>query len=119
MKKVLGTILSISLLIGGISTPVWAATTSATLNSSKDTVTTYYSDCKSSTIAYVYGYEVHPTTNDVVYYNKQKTTSSTGGVSFIHKADAGYEFQLTYNGTQLKSKVVVGGSVAADVAVTY
>lgn len=118
-KKMLSFLLGISLLVGTTGLPVYAATTSATLNSTNTTVTTVYSDCKSSTIAYLDGYEIHSTTGNVVHYYQARSTTDTGSVTFTHNADTGYKFQLLYNKTQLRSQVYVGGVQVADVLVTY
>lgn len=118
-KKLIGFLLVVSMVTGSFLTPVLAASSSATLNSTDTTVTTTYSDCRSSTIVYVYGYEKHPTTGHVAYYDKSKSTTSTGNVTFTHNADSGYKFQLSYQGTPLKSKIVVGGAIVADITVTH
>ena len=118
-KKIAGILLTAAMFLGCTATPVMAATTTATLNSDKSQVTTTYDDCKGSTIVYVKGYEVNPTTGHAVLYNKSKSTTSTGSVTFTHDSDAAYRFQLYYNSTALKSKVVVNGATVAEVTVTY
>lgn len=117
-KRVLSFILGVSLILGSTSLSAFAASTTARLNSAKNKVTTTYTDCKGSTIVYVYGYEKHPTTKHVKYYDQQKATTDTGSYTFTHNSDKGYEFQLTYGSTKLKSKVVVTGTVMANVVVT-
>ena len=118
-KKVLGMVLAFAVLVGCNAATVKAATTSATLNSSDTTVTVTYDNAKSSTIAYVSGYEIHSQTGDVHYYNQQKSTTVTGTVSFSFSASTGYKFQLSYGSTHLTAKIVVGGTTMAEVQVTH
>lgn len=118
-EKLVVLLLVVAMVTGSSSMDAWAATVSANLNSTNTTVTTTYSNCYASTIVYVIGYEKHPTTEHVVYYNKPKSSTIVGKVSFKHSTDAGYKFQLEYRGTKLQSKVVIAGSSVASLAVTH
>lgn len=110
-KKIVGFLLAFTLLIGAVN-PVYAINNDATLNASENIVTTTYNNCYASTVVYVYGYEINPSTQEYQYYNKSKSTTNTGAYTFRHTADNGRKFVLSYNGHNLTSQVVVGGTIS-------
>lgn len=114
MKRLVAGVAAIAMM-GTVS--VNAASISAYLYSSASKVSTTFTSSGYSEIT-VSGYEIHPTTDHIVYYDKVRSYTGGGNTSVVHTADAGYEFQLVHWGTYLYSTVYTNGVLYGKVKVS-
>lgn len=119
MKK-MGRVLALSILLSmAVSVSALAASISAHLNGSAQVKTTFNSGSSGYHRVIVAGWEKHPTlANPYVWYSKTQAATGSGTMTVTHYTDAGYQFQLLYSGSRLKSTVYFGGTYIGEVIVT-